>query len=74
MENKIKMVLEEDVAPILKAHGGGCEFVELTGDNIVKIQLTGLCRGCPGASASIKGIVENALKKKIEGIKAVEAI
>lgn len=74
IEDKIKKILEEDVVPILGSHGGGCEFVELTEDNIVKIRLTGFCCGCPGARASIKGIVENTLKQKIEGIKAVEGI
>ncbi|MEW6103034.1 MAG: NifU family protein [bacterium] len=74
MEEKIKTILERDVVPILASHGGGCEFVELTPNNIVKVKLTGMCCGCRGAKASIKGVVEGILKENIEGIKAVEEI
>jgi len=71
---KIKGVIERDIAPILESHGGGCEFLELTPDNIVKVRLTGVCSSCPGARASIKGIVEETLKEKVDGIKGVEGI
>ncbi|MEW6679506.1 MAG: NifU family protein [bacterium] len=72
MEQRIKTVLEREVKPILASHGGGCEFVKLTKDNIVMVKLTGMCCGCRGAKASIKGVVEGILKEKIEGIKGVE--
>ncbi len=71
---KIKSIIEEDVSPILASHGGGCEFVELTADNIVKVRLTGFCCGCPGARVSIRGIVEEILKEKIKEIKGVEGV
>ncbi|HAW49875.1 TPA: hypothetical protein DCX16_02865 [bacterium] len=74
MEEKIKKVIEEDISPILASHGGGCEFVGLSSDGIVKIRLTGLCSGCPGARASIKGIVEEILMSKVNKIKGVEGV
>ncbi|MEW6680831.1 MAG: NifU family protein [bacterium] len=39
-----------------------------------KVRLTGLCCGCLGARASIKGIVEGILKEEIPGIERVEGI
>ena len=54
--------------------GGDIEFVELTDDNIVKVRLQGHCAGCPGATMTIKGVVERLIKETYPEIQAVEAV
>lgn len=73
MENKIKAGIEQ-IRPFLQADGGDIEFVEYTADNIVKVRLQGHCAGCPGAQATIKGVVEKVLKETYPEIASVEAV
>lgn len=73
MEEKIKDAIGQ-IRPYLQRDGGDIQFVELTEDNIVKVQLQGHCAGCPGATMTIKGVVERLLKETYPEIKAVEAI
>ncbi len=72
VEKEVREVLEE-VRPHLQADGGDIDFVGIE-DGVVKVRLKGSCAGCPMSQMTIKWGVENYLKKKIPGIKAVEAI
>jgi Fe-S cluster biogenesis protein NfuA len=72
VEQEVREALEE-VRPHLQADGGDIDFVEIK-DGVVKVRLKGSCAGCPMSQMTIKWGVENFLKKKIPGIKSVEAI
>ncbi len=72
VEQEVREALEE-VRPHLQADGGDVDFVEIK-DGVVKVRLKGSCAGCPMSQMTIKWGVENFLKKKIPGIKSVEAI
>ncbi len=72
VEQEVRAALEE-VRPHLQADGGDLVFIGIE-DGVVKVRLTGSCAGCPMSQNTIKWGVENFLKKKIPGIKAVEAI
>jgi len=72
VEQEVREVLEE-VRPHLQADGGDIDFVGIE-NGVVKVRLKGSCAGCPMSQLTIKWGVENYLKKKIPGIKAVEAI
>ena len=48
--------------------------VELTEDNVVKVRLQGHCAGCPGATMTIKGVVERLIKETYPEIQGVEAV
>lgn len=73
MEQKIKDALEK-IRPVLQRDGGDIEFVELTSDNVVRVRLQGHCAGCPGATMTLKGIVERILKESYPEIAGVEAV
>lgn len=73
MEQKIKEALDT-IRPVLQRDGGDIEFVELTDDNVVKVRLQGHCAGCPGATMTIKGVVEKIIKESYPEIKSVEAV
>jgi Fe-S cluster biogenesis protein NfuA len=58
----------------LSEDGGDVELVSVGDDGIVKVRLTGSCAGCPMSQMTLKWGVENYLKKKVPGVKTVEAI
>ncbi len=70
---KIENVIDQ-IRPYLEADGGNIRFVELTEDNIVNVELLGACGSCPMSQMTLKAGVEQAVKKAIPEIKAVEAI
>lgn len=68
---KIQEVIAQKVLPVLQAHNGGIELLEVTPDGFVKVKLTGACSACPGAQQTITEIVETALKEACPEIKGV---
>ncbi len=68
---KINNVLEQ-VRPYLQQDGGDVQFVELTDDMTVIVELTGACGSCPYSTMTLKNGIETVMKKAIPQIKAVE--
>lgn len=73
LTTKVKNVLDQ-VRPYLQADGGDINFVNITDDNIVEVELTGACGSCAFSTVTLKNGVENTLKKVIPEIKEVVAI
>jgi Fe-S cluster biogenesis protein NfuA len=73
MREKVEKALER-IRPSLQADGGNVELVDVTEDGIVKVQLTGACRGCPMSQMTLKMGIEKALKQAIPEIKEVQAV
>jgi Fe-S cluster biogenesis protein NfuA len=71
LEEKVKKVLNTDIKPYLKSHGGDIKLLSVSDDGTVRIQLTGACGGCPMAQMTLKGFVEKALKTKVPEVKKV---
>jgi len=70
LEKRINETIEM-VRPYLVADGGDIQFVELTDDMVVKVQLLGACGTCPYSLQTLKNGVEQAVKKQIPEIKEV---
>jgi len=70
---RIQHVLDQ-IRPYLQQDGGDINFVELTDDNIVNVELRGACGSCPYSTMTLKNGVESAIKRAIPEVKAVEAI
>jgi Fe-S cluster biogenesis protein NfuA len=73
LEQRVMNILEQ-VRPYLQADGGDVNFVELTDDMVVKVELTGACGSCPYSTMTLKNGIETVMKKSIPEIKAVENI
>jgi len=71
MEEKVKRVLDRDIKPYLKSHGGDVKLISVSADGTVKLRLTGACGGCPMAQMTLKGFVEKVLKAKVPEIKKI---
>lgn len=71
--NKINLALD-DIRPYLKDDGGDIELIEVTDDLTVKVKFLGECKSCKMSPMTLKGGVEEAIKKVIPEIKAVIAV
>ncbi len=73
MEEKVQGVLDQ-IRPVLQRDGGDIELVEVTEDNVVRVRLQGHCVGCPGATLTLKAVVERILKEQYPEIDHVEPV
>ncbi len=62
--DKMREVIAQKVRPVLAAHNGDIELVEITSDGFVKVRLTGACATCPGAQQTMSAVVEETLKEE----------
>lgn len=73
MKRKILTALDS-IRPYLQADGGDVELVNITGDGIVEVRLTGACVDCPMSQMTLRAGVERALIREIPWIRRVEAV
>jgi Fe-S cluster biogenesis protein NfuA len=62
----VEQVIEQQIRPALRADGGDIELVAIHGAD-VHVRLQGACRGCPGASMTLRMGVEALLRDEIPG-------
>ena len=73
LERKVRNVIDQ-IRPYLQADGGDIEFISLSEDNIVNVELHGACGSCPYSRLTLKNGVEEAMKRAVPEVKSVEAI
>lgn len=71
IENEIKQVLENYVAPAVAQHGGFVNFASFN-NGLVLLEMSGACSGCAGSTATLKYGVENILKEMVPEVEMVE--
>ena len=69
-EQKVIYIIGQ-IRPQLQEDGGDIRFVELTPENIVKVELQGACGSCPHSRMTLKNGVESVQKQYIPEIKCV---
>ena len=72
-ETLLKEVLEQ-IRPNLQADGGDMEYMGVTEDGVVKLELQGACAGCPMSSLTLSMGVERILKEHVPGVTRVEQV
>jgi Fe-S cluster biogenesis protein NfuA len=71
MKDKVQKSLDK-VRPMLQQDGGDVELVEVDEDSgIVKVNLTGACKGCPMSQITLKSGIERYLKSEIPEVTSV---
>ncbi len=71
-KRSVEMALAK-IRPLLQRDGGDIELVEVE-DGVVKVRLTGACKGCPMSQMTLKQGVERILMKEVPGLKEVQAV
>lgn len=75
-ERDLKEAVEKalgKIRPMLQRDGGDVELIEVN-QGIVKVRLTGACKGCPMSQMTLKNGIERLLKQEVPNIVAVEAV
>lgn len=70
---KVNAALDQ-IRPFLKDDEGDIELIEVTDDFVVKVKFLGACKDCSMSPMTLKGGVEEAIKKALPEVKEVIAI
>jgi Fe-S cluster biogenesis protein NfuA len=73
MREKVQTAIDK-IRPALQKDGGDVILVDVTDDGIVKVQLTGACKGCPMSQMTLKEGIEKFVKSEIPEIVSVESV
>jgi Fe-S cluster biogenesis protein NfuA len=63
----------DSIRPYLEADGGNVKVLDLN-DGLLRLELLGACGNCPMSTMTLKAGVEEAVKKAVPEVTAVEAI
>lgn len=70
LKESVELALKE-IRPALEADGGDVELVDVSAEGVVKVKLTGACRGCPMGMMTLKEGIEKQLKLKVPQVSEV---
>ena len=70
IRKRVETALNE-IRPFLQSDGGDINLLEITNDEIVKVQLIGACSSCTVNQMTLKTGVEMTIKKHAPQIKSV---
>ena len=73
MRERVAAVIDE-IRPMLQADGGDVELVDVSDDGVVKVKLTGACRGCPMSEITLSRGIESRLRESIPEVSRVESV
>lgn len=73
MIEKVQAALDK-VRPSLQRDGGDVKLIEITEEGVVKVQLTGACKGCPMSQMTLKNGIERFVMSEVPEVKSVEAV
>ncbi|WKV11041.1 NifU family protein [Marivirga harenae] len=63
----------DSIRPYLEADGGNVKILDLN-EGLLRLELLGACGNCPMSTMTLKAGVEEAVKKAVPEVTAVEAI
>jgi Fe-S cluster biogenesis protein NfuA len=64
----------DDIRPYLLADGGNVRILEVTDDNVLKLEFIGNCGTCAMSTLTFKAGVEEAIIKSVPEIKSIVVI
>ncbi len=69
LERRVEAALDE-VRPALRMDGGDVELVGVE-EGVVSVRLLGACGGCPMATMTLVGFVEERLRQRVPEVRRV---
>ena len=74
MKEKVKEAMDK-VRPMLQRDGGDVELVDVDeATGVVKVRLTGACKGCPMSQMTLKAGIVRFIKSEVPEVASVEAV
>ncbi len=73
LRTKVEEALEQ-IRPYLLEDGGNVTLIEITDDNIVKLELLGACKSCSMSAMTLKSGIEELIRRAAPEVKEVIAI
>lgn len=64
----------DSIRPYLEADGGNVKIKQVTNDHVVKLEFVGACGNCPMSTMTFKAGVEEAIRRAVPEIKAIEVV
>ncbi len=64
----------DTIRPYLEADGGNVSVEEITPEMVVRLRLLGSCGSCPMSIMTLKAGIEQAIKRSVPEIEAIEAV
>ncbi|HZY80689.1 MAG TPA: NifU family protein [Cyclobacteriaceae bacterium] len=75
--NDLTQRIEEslnNIRPYLEADGGNVRILELTKENVLKLEFVGNCGNCAMSHMTFKAGVEDAIKRSVPEVKSIEVV
>lgn len=73
LDARVELALNS-IRPYLEADGGNVRVIEITEEKVLRLEMLGNCGSCPMSAMTLKAGVEEAIKRAVPEIIAVEAI
>lgn len=73
LTQKIELSLDS-IRPYLKADGGNVKVMDITSENVVRLEFVGACSQCSMSAMTFKAGVEAAIRRDVPEIKGIEVI
>lgn len=73
MRDRVELALNQ-IRPTLQKDGGDVLLVDIGKDGVVKVRMTGACRGCHMSDVTLREGIEKFLKNEVPEITAVESV
>ena len=73
MRDRVQSALDR-IRPTLQKDGGDVVLVDVSDDGVVKVQLTGACKGCPMSQVTLKEGIEKFLKSEVPEVVRVDSV
>ena len=63
-----------NIRPYLEADGGNVKILEITKDNLLRLEFVGNCGNCAMSHMTFKAGIEDAIKRAVPEIKIIEVV
>jgi Fe-S cluster biogenesis protein NfuA len=64
----------DSIRPYLEADGGNVRILEITRENILRLEFVGNCGSCAMSTMTFKAGVEDAIKRAVPELKGIEVV
>lgn len=62
------------IRPYLEADGGNVKVIEVTPENVVRLEFIGACGSCRMSTMTFKAGVEAAIRRDVPEVKSIEVV